>query len=66
MAVNESRSMNRDLVRGAGDGKFKSLTPSRGGEVDPTSATIRKQVLQMQYNIQQAEGFPNYEPHLKG
>lgn len=65
MAVNESRSCNQDLVRGAGDGKFKSLTPDRGGEVDPTSATIRKESLQIQYNIQVAEGFPNYEPHLR-
>lgn len=65
MAVNESRSMNRDLVRGAGDGKFKSLTPDRGGVVDPTSATIRKETLQMQYNIQEAPGFPNYESHLR-
>ena len=65
MAVNESRSMNMDLVRGAGDGKFKSLTPSRGGEVDPTSATVRQSELQMQYNIQTAPGFPLPGPHLQ-
>ena len=41
MAVNESRSLNRDLVLGATDGKFKTLTPDRGGVVDPTDATIR-------------------------
>ena len=65
MSVNESRSMNMDLVRGAGDGKFKGLTPDRGGVVDPTSATVRKEELQIQYNIQSAEGFPNYESHLR-
>lgn len=65
MAVNDYRSMNMDLVRGAGDGKFKSLTPDRGGEVDPTSATIRKEMLQMQYNVQAAPDFPNYESFLK-
>jgi hypothetical protein len=65
MAVNDSRSMNMDLVRGAGDGKFKNLTPDRGGVVDPTSATIRKEALQIQYNIQVAEGFPNYEAYLR-
>jgi hypothetical protein len=52
MAVNESRSCNQDLRRGARDGKFKSLTPSRGGEVDPTAATIRKAELNIQYNVQ--------------
>lgn len=65
MAVNDSRSMNMDLIRGAGDGKFKSLTPSRGGEVDPTSATIRKEQLQIQYNVQVNPDFPNYESHLR-
>jgi hypothetical protein len=65
MAVNDSRSMNMDLIRGAGDGKFKSLTPSRGGEVDPTSATIRKEQLQIQYNVQTSPDFPNYETHLR-
>jgi hypothetical protein len=49
MAVNDSRSMNRDLRLGLSDGKFKSLTPDRGGEVDPTSATARMNVLQAQY-----------------
>jgi hypothetical protein len=41
MAVNYSRSMNRDLRLGVTDGKYKSLTPDRGGEVDPTHATKR-------------------------
>lgn len=65
MAVNESRSMNRDLTLGAGDGKFKSLTPDRGGNVDPTHAAVRKNMLQMQYNIQEAPNFPNFESHLQ-
>lgn len=54
MAVNESRSQNRDLTLGVRDGKFKSLTPDRGGEVDPTTATKRQLELQMQYNVQSA------------
>ena len=41
MAVNESRSMNQDLRLGVVDGKYKSLTPDRGGEVDPTAAVKR-------------------------
>lgn len=65
MAVNESRSMNRDLKLGAGDGKFKSLTPDRGGDVDPTHATVRKNMLQVQYNLQEAPNFPNFESHLQ-
>ena len=51
MAVNESRSCNRDMLLGATDGKFKSLTPSRGGEVDPTSSAVRAHELQLQYNV---------------
>lgn len=51
MAVNDSRSMNRDLRLGATDGKFKNLTPDRGGEVDPTAATMRANVLQPQYSV---------------
>jgi len=51
MAVNEARSMNRDLVLGATDGKFKNLTPDRGGEVDTLDATIRAQELQLQYDL---------------
>lgn len=41
MAVNDSRSMNQDLKLGARDGAFKSLTPDRGGDVDPSHATYR-------------------------
>lgn len=53
MAVNEARSMNRDLRLGATDGKFKSLTPDRGGDVDPTDPTIRAAELQLQYNVEE-------------
>lgn len=45
MAVNDSRSMNRDMRLGATDGRFKNLTPDRGGDVDPTHATLRKTVV---------------------
>jgi hypothetical protein len=49
MAVNDARSMNRDLRLGLSDGRYKSLTPDRGGDVDPTSATARMNVLKSQY-----------------
>lgn len=49
MAVNDSRSMNRDMKLGATDGKFKSLTPDRGGDVDPTHATKRMMELKATY-----------------
>lgn len=65
MAVNESRSMNVDLMRGAADGKLKSLTPDRGGQVDPTSATLRSEELQMQYNVQNAEEYLGAESYLR-
>ena len=51
MAVNEVRSMNHDLLLGINDGKYKNLTPNRGGEVDPSSATLRSNVLNLQYNV---------------
>lgn len=65
MAVNESRSMNADLKAGAGDGKFKSLTPDRGGEVDPTAAYVRKKELNIQYNVQEPLASVMPESHLR-
>jgi hypothetical protein len=65
MAVNETRSMNNDLVLGAKDGKFKSLTPDRGGDVDPTDATVRQMELQAQYNLVERTPLANApEAHL--
>jgi hypothetical protein len=49
MAVNDIRSMNRDLKLGTTDGKFKSLTPDRGGDVDPTHATRRMNEVKSPY-----------------
>lgn len=51
MAVNESRSMNEDLKMGVGDGKFKCLTPDRGGEPEMLAPKVRQMQLQPQYNI---------------
>lgn len=51
MAVNDSRSMNQDLKMGAGDGKFKCLTPDRGGEPEMLAPKVRQMQLQPQYNI---------------
>lgn len=65
MAVNESRSMNMDLIRGASDGKFKNITPDRGGVVDPTHASIRKEELQVQYNVQDAGEFLGLDSYLQ-
>ena len=62
MAVNDSRSMNRDLRLGATDGKFKSLTPDRGGEVDPTSATLRQQVTKAQFPTGEVYSFNDRHP----
>lgn len=41
--------MNRDLRLGMTDGKFKSLTPDRGGNVDPTHATKRMNEVSATY-----------------
>jgi hypothetical protein len=63
MAVNEARSMNADLKLGAGDGKYKSLTPGRGGEVEMSNVVTRMTELQEQYNIQNRLS-PMGEAHL--
>lgn len=62
MAVNESRSMNRDLRLGATDGKFKNLTPDRGGEVDPTAATYRKEVTKAMFPTGEVYSFTERHP----
>jgi len=54
MAVNESRSMNGDLQKGAKDGLLKSLTPDRGGEPETAEVVSRAAMLQRQYNITDA------------
>ena len=51
MAINETRSMNNDLQIGLRDGAFKSITPDRGGAVDPSHAIERSSNLQLQYDI---------------
>jgi len=55
MAVNETRSMNNDLRLGANDGKFKNLTPDRGGEPEMEHVIERATVLQPQYNVQMTQ-----------
>lgn len=52
MAVNTSRSMNQDLYFGSQvDGRMKTLTPDRGGDVEQQSPMLRARDLQAQYNI---------------
>lgn len=48
---NTSRSQNQDLRKGIMDGTYKSLTPSRGGEVEEGAVLKRSMVLQSQYNV---------------
>jgi hypothetical protein len=62
MAVNDSRSMNRDMRLGATDGKFKSLTPDRGGDVDPTAATLRMNVTKSLYPTGEVYSFVDRHP----
>lgn len=57
MAVNESRSMNLDMSQGKNDGKYKWLSPDRGGEVDFTTITRRARELPWHYGLDTA-GFP--------
>jgi hypothetical protein len=48
---NTSRSQNQDLRLGIMDGTYKSLTPSRGGEVDESTSIKRSLVAPPQYGI---------------
>lgn len=57
MAVNESRSMNQDMSQGKNDGKYKWLSPDRGGEVDFTNITRRARELPWHYGLDTG-GFP--------
>lgn len=53
MAVNSSRSQNRDLTEGMTDGKYKKLaTRERGGEIDHATAMSRKHLSPVFYGDQ--------------
>lgn len=66
MAVNDSRSMNRDLTLGATDGKFKSLTPDRGGDVDPTHATKRMNEVKSMFPTGEVYSITDRSPLANG
>lgn len=51
MAVNESRSANADLQLGMRDGRYKSLTPDRGGEVETSNVANRGTELPAHYGF---------------
>lgn len=64
MAVNATRSMNRDLQAGVRDGRFKSITPDRGGSVEIDAVIDRAVVIPPQYNVTDATyqiGDPSYD-----
>jgi hypothetical protein len=62
MAVNDTRSMNQDLRLGLADGKFKNLTPDRGGDVDPTHATARMTVTKSLFPTGETYSFTDRHP----
>jgi hypothetical protein len=45
MATNTSRSMNTDLGLGMTEGKYQTVSPDRGGEVDRATARARKDLF---------------------
>lgn len=51
MAVNESRSANADLQLGIRDGRYKSPTPNRGGEVETGNVANRATELPVHYGL---------------
>lgn len=62
MAVNDSRSMNNDMRLGSTDGKFKCLTPDRGGDVDPTAAYARMEVTKSMFPTGETYSFTDRHP----
>lgn len=60
MAVNHTRSMNLDLRSGALDGKFKNLTPDRGGDVEREHVLKRMMSLQEQYGVNNQHELAHY------
>lgn len=61
MAINNSRSMNDDMRKGALDGSYKSLTPSRGGDVEEAFTKKRMAVLE-QNTYPAMHGFTDRNP----
>lgn len=61
MAINNSRSMNEDLRKGALDGSYKSLTPGRGGDVEEAAVKKRMAVLE-QNTYPTMHGFTDRNP----
>jgi len=61
MAINNSRSMNKDMRQGALDGAYKSLTPSRGGDVEQAFVKKRMTVLE-QGTYPTMHGFTDRNP----
>lgn len=51
MAINQTRSMNKDMQDGIHDGCCKQLSPDRGGVVEYSNLVGRYQDLQPQYGI---------------
>ena len=62
MAVHDSRSKHHAMRRGATDGKYTSLTPDRGGEVDPTAATARMTVTKAMFPTGEVYSFTERHP----
>jgi hypothetical protein len=60
--INQTRSMNTDLQFGVNDGKYKQMTPDRGGEAELFQPNSRYEELQIQYSITDF----NRGMHLKG
>ena len=44
MAVNESRSMRKELLNGGSDGRYKRHNPNWSGPVDPNTDRVRSQL----------------------
>ena len=62
MAVNESRNFTMDLRMGMSDGRYKSLTPDRGGEVETLEPERREGELPWHYGMLQDNKDCNHNP----
>ena len=51
MAVNESRNLAAEKTAGINDGRYKSLTPDRGGDVESSAVAQRVTELPAHYGM---------------
>lgn len=55
MAYANPRSMNAELSQGSTDGKYKHISPNRGGTVEPTTYEARRDLNDNWFGIHEKQ-----------